>query len=75
MTIIFSDYNLLLETFEYNRPLYITIENNLICIKTILIDQAASINLLIAKILGTLALDVHDLDKSKLFLSGFNEQG
>ena len=40
-----------------------------------MIDPGASVNLLTLKTLRALALDVQYLDKSKVFLQGFNDQG
>jgi hypothetical protein len=68
----FTDDDLLIDTTDHNRPLYITGTCGGQKIIRILVDAGSSINIMPLKMLKTITLDVKNLSDKKMIIHGFN---
>jgi hypothetical protein len=69
----FTDDDLLIDTSDHNRPLYITGNCGGQKIGRILVDAGSSINIMLLKTLKTITLDVKNLSDEKVIIHGFNQ--
>ena len=71
--LFFTDEDLLLDTTEHNRVLYVTGSSQGINIRRILVDPGSSVNIITLQTLRMLELDVVHLSTERIIIQGFNQ--